>query len=144
MVVGSDFVMDASFTIPWVFRDEQNTVSDEAWKKLIAGKATAHVPGLWLMEMVNVTLRGPRKSKERLAEEDIAEFFKILRKISIRVHHHGVETVLDRTPAIMRRHGLTAYDSAYLMLAMASGFPLATADERLRAAAVAEEVELIA
>jgi len=40
-------------------------------------------------------------------------------------------------------HGLTAYDAAYLDLAMRRGLPLATADARLRAACRTAGVTLV-
>lgn len=135
--------MDASFAIPWVFRDEANPVSDDAWKHLIARAATAHVPGLWPMEMVNVTLRGARKAKVKPLAKDVEEFFAILRRLPLKVHHQGVELFLERAPPLMRKHGLTAYDSAYLMLALSSGLPLATLDERMEKAARAEGLEIL-
>src|SRR5260221_11439245 len=134
--------MDASFAIPWVFRDEANPVSDGAWKSLIDRTATAHVPGLWPMEIVNVTLRGPREGKPKPTEEDVASFFEILRRMPLRVHHQGIEVLLDRAPPLMRKYGLTTYDSTYLMLALTSGLPLATRDGRMHDAAVAEGVEI--
>jgi len=46
--------------------------------------------------------------------------------------------------AVGRRHQLTAYDSAYLVLAQREGLPLATSDEKLQAAAQAAGVPLVA
>jgi predicted nucleic acid-binding protein len=43
-----------------------------------------------------------------------------------------------------RHHGLTAYDAAYLVLAEREGIPLATTDGKLRAAAQAAGVPLLA
>lgn len=142
-MIAAEFVLDASFAIPWIFRDEANPLSDKAWKKLIAENVTAHVPGLWPIEMVNVALRGPRGKIGKLSEEDVAEFFTVVRSMPLRVHHQSLESLLDRAPALMQKHGLTAYDSSYLMLAMGTGFPLATRDKALQQAALAEGVGLV-
>ncbi len=142
-MAAQEFVLDASFAIPWIFQDEANPASDGAWKSLIARSATGHVPGLWPMEMANVTLRGPRKGKSRPSEEDVASFFAILRKMPLTVHHQGLEMFMSKAPLLVRKHQITSYDSAYLMLALTTGLPLATRDERLRQAAIAEGVEVL-
>lgn len=41
------------------------------------------------------------------------------------------------------KHGLSAYDTSYLLLAISESLPLATLDKRLAAAAQAERVEVI-
>jgi predicted nucleic acid-binding protein len=46
------------------------------------------------------------------------------------------------TVHLARSHGLSAYDAAYLELAMRRGLPLATLDAKLRSAAVAAGVSL--
>ena len=89
MVVPSEFVMDASFAMPWILTHEVSPLSDEAWSRLIEGKAIAHVPGLWPMEMVNVTLRGPRHGKPKPTDEEAAAFFDILCRMPLRVHGQG-------------------------------------------------------
>ncbi len=45
--------------------------------------------------------------------------------------------------ALARAHGLSAYDAAYLELAMREGLPLATEDAALRAAARRVGVPLV-
>lgn len=135
--------MDASFAMPWIFTDEVSSLSDEAWSKLIEGKATAHVPGLWPMEMVNVTLRGPRHGKPKPTDEEAAAFFEILYQMPLRVHGQGMDIFLKLSPGLCRKHKLTVYDSAYLMLALTSGLPLATRDGKMRDAALAEGAVVI-
>ncbi|WP_426239734.1 PIN domain-containing protein [Pararhizobium sp. DWP1-1-3] len=43
---------------------------------------------------------------------------------------------------LARAHQLSAYDAAYLALAITEGLPLATLDKKLRQAAAAEAVQL--
>jgi predicted nucleic acid-binding protein len=52
-------------------------------------------------------------------------------------------TIWDAIMELGRVYHLTAYDAAYLELAMRAGLPLATQDERLRAAATQAGVPLI-
>ncbi|MBW9066117.1 PIN domain-containing protein [Rhizobium herbae] len=42
--------------------------------------------------------------------------------------------------SLARKHQLSAYDAAYLALAITEGIPLATLDKKLQQAAVAEAV----
>lgn len=143
MVVAVEFVMDASFAISWVFRDEANQLSDEAWGKLVKQSATAHVPGIWAMEIVNVTLRGPREGKTRPSDSDVAAFFSVLRKMPLRFHFQGLELYLDQAAPVMKKYGLTSYDASYLLLAKKLGLPLASNDKRMRKAAKAEGIEVV-
>jgi predicted nucleic acid-binding protein len=46
----------------------------------------------------------------------------------------------NTTWRLARTHGLSAYDACYLELAMRLNLPLVTLDERLRAAAEAEQL----
>jgi predicted nucleic acid-binding protein len=47
------------------------------------------------------------------------------------------------TQSLCRKHGLTAYDAAYLEIALRGGLGLATLDDDLRRAALAENVSLL-
>ena len=96
------------------------------------------------MEMVNVTFRGPRNGKPKPSAKDAAEFFQILRKMPLRVHHQGIDVFMGSALPLVKKHSLSIYDSAYLHLAITSGLPLASRDKKMRAAAEAENVELVA
>jgi len=52
-------------------------------------------------------------------------------------------TVFDRVQRLSRQYSLTAYDAAYLDLALDSGLPLATLDEDLASAARKARVRLV-
>ena len=51
--------------------------------------------------------------------------------------------MFQTTQRLCRKHGLTAYDAAYLEIAMRSGDALATVDDDLRRAALAEGVPVL-
>jgi predicted nucleic acid-binding protein len=51
--------------------------------------------------------------------------------------------VFNTVQALCRKHGLTAYDAAYLEIAIREKNALATVDQDLRRASVSESVELI-
>ena len=131
------FVLDASVTLCWCFRDEQNPLADVAFALLQNG-AEAVVPTLWWFEIRNGVTLGLRK--RRIDEIEMAAFFVRLTEMLIRV------TGLPETFAVLslaRRHRLTFYDAAYLELAQRENIPLATLDQALASAATAEGVPLI-
>jgi predicted nucleic acid-binding protein len=123
------FVVDASVTLAWCFEDEA-TSGTEAILDLLS-EDTAVVPSLWELEVSNVLLLGERRG--RLTEAQNARFVALLGQLPILVHTGSVD--MGAVLATGRRHGLTAYDAAYLVLAEREGLPLATFDTKLRAAA---------
>jgi predicted nucleic acid-binding protein len=143
MVVPAEFVMDTSFSMRWLFENEKNPLSDEAWERLVEETATAHVPGLWAMEIVNVALRGPRKDAPKPSVEKVEGFFAVIRRMPLRFHFQSLELFIDQAVPLQVKYGLTPYDSAYLLLAKKLGHPLATRDKNMRAAAIAEGGEVV-
>lgn len=145
MVIAREFVLDASVTIPWIFRDEKCRLADEAWTALVSEDAIAHVPGLWSLEIVNVTLLGPKKSdRPKPSKADIALYFEVLGKMPLRFHHQGLEVFINEAAPLMQKHKkLTAYDAAYLLLAKRMELPLVTRDEVMEKVAISEGVEVM-
>jgi len=131
------FVLDASVAMAWCFEDETNRDTEAVLDRLTDDPAV--VPSLWVYEVANVVLMAERRG--RLTEFQGTRFVELLGRLPINVDLAPPEitTVL----AVGRRHGLSAYDAAYLALAERDGIPLATQDERLRAAAIAAGVPLL-
>jgi|ERR1017187_2221577 predicted nucleic acid-binding protein len=132
------FVVDASVTLAWCFKDE-STPSTEAVLDLLADDS-AVVPALWELEVSNVLLLAERRG--RITESNSARFVALLGQLPILVDTAGVD--MNSILAAGRRHQLTAYDATYLVLAQREGVPLATLDARMRAAARAAGVQLLA
>lgn len=131
------FVVDASVTLAWCFEDEA-TPETEAILDLLA-EETAVVPALWELEVANVLLLGERRG--RLTEAQSARFMALLQQLPILVDAANAD--MTNVLGTGRRHMLTAYDAAYLVLAQREGLPLATLDARLREAAEAVGVEVL-
>jgi predicted nucleic acid-binding protein len=128
-------VVDVSMMACWHFADERNAKADAILARLQTDQAA--VPGLWWFEMRNVLLQGERR--RRTTPQQTAAFLEFLREIPISV------ALLPDENAVMelaRPHRLSFYDAAYLDLALREGFPLATFDGDLIAAARAESVPL--
>ena len=130
------FVVDASVTMAWCFEDEATPETEALLDRLQEDAAT--VPSLWELEVVNVLLVAERRN--RLGEAQSARFLSLLGQLPI-----SVDTVSDvgAVLAAGRRHNLSAYDAAYLVLAEREGLALATLDASLAAAADSAGVSLL-
>ena len=76
----------------------------------------------------------------RLAAADVDEALIRLAALPIAVRDGGDDRQVVN---LARKYALTAYDAAYLELALREGAPLATLDKRLAEAARAEKARLI-
>lgn len=129
-------VIDASVTMAWCFDDEATPMTDGVLDRL--RDQEAFVPALWQLEVANVLLIAERRG--RITEAQATRFLDLLMQLPIRI-----DQSLTNVAALLaagRRHRLTAYDAAYLLLAERIGAPLATLDSNLIAAALTAGVEL--
>ncbi len=136
------FVLDAQTTMAWCFEDE-STAATEALLDQMGKGAVAHVPTLWAYEVANVLLSAERQRKSRSSSTKAEAFLDRLAALPIETDAASTRQAHEQTIALARQHKLTAYDAAYLELALRRGVPLATADESLRQAAKAAGVGLV-
>jgi predicted nucleic acid-binding protein len=134
------FVLDASVTLGWCFRDEENAFAHRVLRRLRDDSAWA--PAVWPLEVGNGFALAERRG--RFSTADSAEALVILSDLPITVHALTLEDALGPVLDLARAQGLSVYDAAYLHLAMREGLPLATLDDDLRAAASRVGVSLIA
>ncbi len=128
------FVLDNSVTMRWFFGDGSPRDLAYAGRILNAMKADAAVvPGLWGLEVANVLARA--ESAGLVSEARSETFIGMLQKLDISVDPATPAHALAATLQLARRHKLSAYDAAYLELALRTGLPLATLDEKLLKAA---------
>jgi predicted nucleic acid-binding protein len=123
----------------WCFEDEADEYADSVLGLFAGSEAT--VPSIWTLEVANVLLVGERK--KRLTEADTLRFIKLLRELPIVVDQQTPGYALSEILSVGRQQGLSAYDAAYLELAMREGIELATRDNRLKRAAQKCGVKLI-
>jgi predicted nucleic acid-binding protein len=127
-------VLDASMTLAWVFTRSDTaeaTLAHQALRNLPSDSWI--VPTIWNSEVANGLLRGERAGLIASAQ---SEFF--LDRLSQSPIENDPEPMQQRLPVVLqlaRAHGLTAYDAAYLELALRTGRTLATFDQKLAAAA---------
>ncbi|MBV8314323.1 MAG: type II toxin-antitoxin system VapC family toxin [Planctomycetaceae bacterium] len=125
------FVLDGSVTLAWLFHDEADPYADAIVAKLPALEML--VPCLWHLEIANVLLVGERRG--RSSQADTTSWLSYLSGLPIVVDGATEARAWTDTLNLARQLGLTAYDAAYLELALREGVPLATLDAKLRAAA---------
>jgi predicted nucleic acid-binding protein len=130
------FVLDASTALAWCFRDEDDHRAMSALERLESGEA--YVPTLWSLEVANGLLAAERR--KRITASASADAMRILLELPIVTDPFTRSRDFNATWRLARTHGLSAYDACYLELAMRLNLPLVTLDERLRAAAEAEQL----
>ena len=128
------FVLDNSITMRWAFRNGKPEALRYALAVLDSFEgADALVPALWHLEVANVLLAAERDA--RVGEADAVSFLARLDGLPILTDSAQPAMVRGQTFMLAREHALSAYDAAYLELAMREKLPLATLDADLRKAA---------
>jgi len=132
------FVLDASVTLAWCFKDESDVRAAKALGHL--SSTTGVVPSIWGLEVANALLVAERRG--RLSAAEATDVVELLRELRIEIDPTPREIVFGPVLSLARAQKLSAYDSAYLELALREGLPLATLDVRLAEAAEKLGVDL--
>jgi predicted nucleic acid-binding protein len=131
----AEFVLDASVAVALLLGEEAGDA--------FAGHADrpAIAPSLWPLEVGNVLLVNFRR--KRLSAEGLQRCLGAAGAFQVKLDTEGLAQSFTTLALLAGRHNLTIYDASYLELALRSGLPLASLDQRLRNAATAEGVPLI-
>jgi predicted nucleic acid-binding protein len=128
------FVLDASVALLWLVPQTNPAGVDYARATLQSLKESqAIVPSLLALEVANVVTKV--ESKGLVTEADSQHFIALLGRLNIETDSATAAHALGDTLNIARRYKLSAYDAAYLELALRRGVPLATLDANLVKAA---------
>lgn len=129
-------VLDASIAFAFFFPDENSKVADQVFDLLRTTPVI--VPSHWHVEIANGFLVAVRRKRmgadfrdgalARIAPMDI----RVDDEIRTKLWKQGIE--------LAEKHGLSAYDVAYLQLAINHRSMLATLDKKLAAAAMSEGI----
>jgi predicted nucleic acid-binding protein len=122
------FVADASVICTWVLPDESHPIADATFARLRTDQALA--PDLFWYEIRSVLIIAFRR--KRISFPMMLEGMETLRRLNI------VTVAMGDDPAILElanKYNLSAYDAAYLALALQQNLKLATLDKHLIAAA---------
>ena len=135
------FVLDNSVSMRWIFKDGTEAdllYAEQVLEALKEGSAV--VPGVWWLEVSNVIVRA--EAQQLLPETQSRKFLDTLRKIPITVDSSPVEQLWEQTLHLARKFKISAYDAAYLELAIRQNIVLATLDADLARAARQSKTQL--
>ncbi len=132
-------VVDNSVMMRWLF-DDGNAADRRYALKVLNRIRDAHglviVPYLWVYEAAHVV-------NFYVEREDLEGSAGVRHLESL--HDLALVIAERQSPATLfefsRRHGLSAYDSAYLLLAGTHDLPIATLDRKMRKAATKASIE---
>ncbi len=130
------FVVDASIAGAWLLPDETNLVAEEAMARLADDDAIA--PDLLRHEIRSILLSAEKRG--RISDDLVHSALARFRELPLRFIGPGDDVEVVR---LARRHKLSAYDAAYLAVAVLQQAPIATLDRQLAAAAQAEGISVL-
>jgi predicted nucleic acid-binding protein len=133
------FVIHASVTLAWCFEDESSVDADRILARLEQEEALA--PAHWPLEIANALRTAERRGRMEAAE--LPRLRVLLAALPVEIAPAELTTAIGGILETARTYDLTAYDAAYLDLAAIRGLPLATVDERLRAACARAGVQVV-
>lgn len=135
------FVLDASVALLWLVPQTNPSGIDYADAMLTAMKESqAVVPSLFALEIANVVAKV--ESKGVVTEADSQRFISLLGQLNIATDQATMMHALGDTLNLARRYKLSAYDAAYLELALRAGLSLSTLDADLVKAATSAGVPI--
>jgi len=131
------FIVDNSVVVSWIVPAQATAYTERLLEMSAAG--ALHTAFIWPAEFANAA--GAMVRRAILTDDQGSEMIQMAETLGM---------VVDRTPAdlpnlhrISRRHGLSAYDAAYLELAVRLTLPLATRDAALEKAARSLDLFLV-
>ncbi len=131
-------VLDSSATLAWVHGDERTAPIEAAFDRIADHGAL--VPRLWHLEIANGLAMAVRRG--RMTIDERAEALADLGLLDIIVDDDTERLAWGATIDLADRHGLSAYDAAYLELAQRKRLALVTLDGALIRAARTSGVAL--
>jgi len=131
-------VLDASAALHWLFDESPDAQRLED----VLRDAHVVVPWLWRLEVVNAVV--VRERRGLLKAEQGQHLLEIMDDWTVEVIGDSPADSLKHLANVARQHQLSAYDTAYLLLAASLGLPLLSTDQKLMAAAEQHGVARVA
>ena len=131
-------VLDASIAMGWMVDTPAPRIALRALHLLQSGTIGV-VPDLWHYEVSNALITAERRG--RASAQVVSSHLSDIERLAAFLE------LSPTTPfalvAAARQSGLSAYDAAYFELALRRSLPLATLDDKMRAAAQKAGIELL-
>lgn len=123
------FIVDNSVAVSWIYPVQATAYTERLLE--IAAESTLHTAFIWPAEFANAACT---MVKRAILTDDLGSaMLRMAETLDLMVDRTSVD--LFSLYRVSRRHGLSAYDAAYLELAMRLNIPLATRDGALEKAA---------
>ena len=122
------FVFDSSFTAALFLPDETSAAVTEVFER-VAEDEEIFVPQLWWYEMSSVLSVAVKR--RHLKHSDVSEILRLLKGYGFDTDVSYGEKYAEQLFELSRLYDMSAYDSAYIELAIRKHSTLATLDERL-------------
>jgi len=132
------FVLDNSVVSGWFLENQATPYTEAVAQRLRTDNA--YVPALWELEFTNVLRTACMRW--RMDAQHAQAVVTQMGALPIEVDRHAVPR--SELLGLALRFGLSAYDAAYLELALRLQCPVATQDESLRFAALSAGVGVLA
>lgn len=138
------FVLDNSVMMRWLFK--HGSPSDLAYANHVRTHSEvldlwAMAPPIWPMEVTNVIVRAVTRGM--ISRQHGKELIDIAISLPITIDSEGRANAMQAAYDLATDNQLTAYDAAYLELALRRAVPIATLDHDLIKAAKAVGVSIL-
>lgn len=133
------YVIDASAMLSWCFDDEKPKDAKALLRRMTRAGMTA--PAHFPLECINIIRVGERE--RRLTAPQSSAFIALVESLRIQIDSETSRRAWSETVELSRRTGLTAYDAAYLELAIRKQATLVSKDKKLLRAAEANTTPVL-
>ncbi|SRR6266568_3034859 len=123
--------LDASVAVAWCFEDESSDFTEGVLDQLASG--TEALAPLLMAEL-----------RKRITVPQVTALLRRIAGLPISIDPTRLGHAFDQILSVAHQQNLTAYDAAYIELALRTALPLATLDSRLRQAAGRVGITLVA
>ena len=134
------FVVDASVGFAWVYPSQASAETDVLLEDVEAG-ATVVVPALWFLEIANGLLAAQRR--KLLTGPERKSALEMLSALCVTIDEDSGHAAFHKTSTLAEKHGLSAYDAAYVEVALRRQLPLGSRDRALRNAAKRSGIKVL-
>lgn len=124
-------VVDASVTLDWLLESERSSYAAGVFGYIVRDGGVA--PSIWPSEVTNGFLKALRRNRANI--EEIERSFIVLASTNVRIDTFTDMEAMRTWFRLGNEYDLTSYDASYVDLALRERVPLATNDEKMRAAA---------